>query len=87
MLDTKAFANAVTAVTLVFYVACAILSFVLPDLIFNIGQSWMHTINLGAAKATYSPNLGAFVFGLVTLAAVSWVTTYATVYLYNTWRK
>lgn len=87
MLDAKAFANAVTAVTAVFYFVCAALSFLAPELIFNIGQSWVHTLNIEAVKSVYRPDLLTFLYGLLTIAAVTWVTTYAAIYLYNTWRK
>lgn len=87
MLSAKAFANAVTAVTAVFYVVCAALSFIAPDLIFSISRSWMHTINLESVKAPFSPDLGTLVWGLVTISVLAWVTTYATIELYNRFKK
>lgn len=87
MLNAKAFANAVTAVTVVFYVACALLSFLAPDLIFSIGKAWMHTVNLESVKATFSPDFGSLIWGLVTIGGLTWVTTYGTIWLYNRWAK
>lgn len=87
MLNAKAFANAATAVMAVFYVVCVALSYFAPDVIFSIGRSWMHTVNLGSVKALFSPGLGLLVWGLVSLSVVSWVTTYATIALYNRWTK
>lgn len=87
MLNAKAFANAASAVMAVWVVACALLSYVAPDLLFNIAQSWMHTINLEVAKTTFSPNLGLLLLGLVTAVGLIWVTTYGTITLYNKWAK
>ena len=83
MLNAKAFAHAATAVTAVFYVVCATLSYLVPDLIFGIGKSWMHTINLESSKATVIPDLITVIWGLVTILIVTWVTTYAVIWLYN----
>lgn len=87
MLNSKAFANAAAVVMVIWVVSCALLSFVAPDLLFAIAQSWMHTINLDLVKATFSPNLGSIVLGLVSAVALTWVTTYALVELYNRWAK
>ncbi len=87
MLNAKAFANAVTVVTVIFYVVCALLSFVAPDLIFSITKSWMHTVNLESVKATFNLDLGSLLWGLVTIGGLTWVTTYGTVWLYNRWAK
>ena len=87
MLNAKAFANAVTIVTAVFYIACAALSFFAPNLIFSISRSWMHTVNLESVKAAFNPDLGTLLFGIITISVISWVTTYATIYLYNNFKK
>lgn len=87
MLNAKAFANAVTTVTVVFYVVCAALAILAPDLIFSISQSWMHSINLESVKATTNPSFGLLIWGLVTLTVLTWVTTYAAIWLYNRWAK
>lgn len=87
MLDAKAFANAVTTVTAVFYVVCAALSFIAPDLIFSISRSWMHTINLESVKAPFNPDLGTLIWGIVSISILAWVTTYATIALYNRFKK
>lgn len=87
MLNAKAFANAATAITAVFYIVCAVLSYFAPDLIFNIAKSWMHSVNIESIKATFNPSLGVLLWGLVTLSAITWVTMYATIALYNRWSK
>lgn len=87
MLNVKAFANAATVVTVVFYVICALLSYAAPDLIFSISRSWIHSINLESVRAPFNPDLGLLLWGLVSLAVITWVTTYATIALYNKWAK
>ena len=83
MLDAKAFANAATVVMAVWVVGCALLSYIVPYLLFNIAQSWMHTVNLESVKATFSPNIGTLLLGLVSATGLTWITTYATITLYN----
>lgn len=87
MLNAKAFANAATVVTVVFYVICALLSYAAPDLIFSISRSWIHSINLESVRAPFNPDLWLLLWGLVSLAVITWVTTYATIALYNKWAK
>lgn len=87
MLNEKAFANAASAVMAVFYIACVTLSYISPDLLFSLAQSWIHTLNLEAARVAFTPNLGSMLFGLVTAVGLTWVTTYATIALYNKWAK
>lgn len=87
MLNAKAFANAATAVMVVFYIICVAVSVLAPDLLFSISRSWMHSINIESLKVTTSLNVGSLLWGLVTLAVLTWVTVYATVVLYNKWAK
>lgn len=83
MLNAKAFANAATVVMVVWVVACALLSYIAPDLLFNIAKSWTHTINLESVRATFSPSIGSVLLGLISATGLTWVTTYATITLYN----
>ncbi len=85
MLNAKAFANAVTAVAAIFYIACWLLSLLAPDLIFSISQSWLHTINLEGLKTTAAMSFGTAILGLISLSLLAWVTTYVTIWLYNKW--
>ncbi len=87
MINAKAFANAVTVVTAAFYIICRLLSAVVPELIIGIGNSWMHTVNLEQIRATSEPSMAATIWGLITISAVAWVTTYAAIELYNRWAK
>lgn len=83
MLKPVPFAHAVTVVTAVFYVICAALSLVAPDLLFSIVAPWFHSINIEAIKVTTMPSMGTLLIGLITISVVTWVTTYATIELYN----
>jgi len=80
-------ANTLTTVGLGLYVACRVLTLVAPDFIFNVGQSWFHTINIDALKTATPLDVGTFIFGAVTLGVLTWVTTYAAASLYNNWSK
>lgn len=87
MLNAKAFANASTVVVLALYVVCRIASLVAPDFLFGIAQSWFHTFSVESLKGTEPLVLGVFLFGGVSLAVLTWVTTYVTIVLYNRWAK
>lgn len=87
MLNAKAFAHAATAVTAVFYVACWILSVVAPDLIFAIANSWIHAISLDSLRTTTTMSFETVLLGLISISLLTWVTTYATIWLYNKWSK
>lgn len=87
MLNAKAFANAATAVMAVWMVACALLVYVAPDLLFTVAQSWTHAMNLEVLRSTFTPNLGLLLLGFVSATGLTWVTTYGTITLYNKWAK
>ena len=87
MLNAKAFANAASAVMGIWVVACVMLSFIAPDLLFSVAQSWMHTINLETVKATFNPSFGLLIWGFVSAVGLTWITTWGTITLYNKWTK
>ena len=87
MLNAKAFANAATAVMIIWFIACTVLSYLAPELIFNIIQSWMHTINLEAIKIVSAPDLGSVIWGLTTSSILTWITAWGAISLYNRWAK
>lgn len=86
MLNAKAFANAVTVVTAVFYILCLLVSYVAPDLLFGVAESWVHSLNLESLKAETVISMGSAIWGLITISAVTWATTYITIALYNRWK-
>lgn len=87
MLNAKAFANAASAVMAVWVVGCALLSYIAPDLLFSIAQSWTHNINLQSVRTTTVSGLGSVIWGLITAVGLTWVTTFGTITLYNKWVK
>ena len=87
MLNAKAFANAASAVMAIWVVACAAVSYLAPDLLFSVAQSWMHNISLETVKTTFNPTLGSLFLGLVSAVGLTWATTYGTIWLYNRWAK
>lgn len=87
MLKPIAFAHAVTIVTAGFYVVCLLLVYTAPGFVFGIAESWVHGIDLEAVRATTPVSLGRAVWGLITITVVTWVTTYATIALYNRLQK
>lgn len=87
MVRSTVLANAVATVVGVGYVLCRLVAAVAPQFLFDVGQSWFHTLNLEPVRATRSMSMGMFVLGLVTSVIVSWVGTYATADLYTRWAK
>lgn len=87
MLNAKAFANASTVVLIALYVVCRIVSLVAPDVLFSIARSWFHTFSIDSLKGVAPLDTTTFLFGGVSLAILTWITTYATISLYNRWAK
>lgn len=83
MLNAKAFAHAVTIVTVVFYLICWVLSTVAPDLILGLATSWGHTLNLEAIKSLAPMTITSAIYGLVSISVLAWLTTYAMIWLYT----
>lgn len=87
MVKPTILANSITTVVIGLYVICRVLSQIAPDFLFSVGRSWFHTFSLEALRGTTPLELGTFVFGAVTLAILTWLTTYASAALYNKWSK
>lgn len=78
MVNSGALAHAVATVVGIGYVLCRLIAAVAPQFLFNVGQSWFHTMNLEPLRATGSMSTGMFVLGLVTSVVVSWASAFAT---------
>ena len=87
MIESEVLANAVATVIGLGYVLCRLIAAIAPQLLFDVGQSWPHTVNLEPRRATGSMSMGMFLLGLVTSVAVAWVGAYATTELYRRWAK
>lgn len=87
MLKAIPFANAITSVFFVAYIACALIAFIAPDFYFGILSNIFHSFNLEAVKATTPMSLGGLVIGVVTFSAYVWIFTFASASLYNKFAK
>ena len=85
MVNSRALAHAVATVVGIGYVLCRLIAAVAPQFLFNVGQSWFHTMNLEPLQTTGSMAAGMFVLGLVTSVVVSWASAFATAELYRRW--
>ena len=85
MVKPTILANTLTTVGIGLYVVCRILTLLVPDLIFSVGQSWVHTFSLETAKTAQPFDLGTFLLGGITFGALVWITTYSAAALYNKW--
>lgn len=87
MVNSRALAHAVATVVGVGYILCRLIAAAAPGFLFNVGQSWLHTVNLEPLRATGSMSTAMFFLGLVTSVVVSWVAAFATAELYRRWAE
>lgn len=85
MLDTKAFANAAAVVAAVVFVVCRILVAAMPDSMFQVAQSWMHSVAVSPSMMSGASN--AWFLGIVSMVVVVWVVAYMFASLYNSFAK
>jgi hypothetical protein len=85
MIKPSVLANAVATVVAAGYVLCRLVAAVVPRFLFDVGQSWFHTLNLEPIRTTGPMSVAMFVLGLVTSVIVSWVGAYDTAELYRRW--
>ena len=83
MLSSTAFAHAATIVIAVFYIACALISFIAPDFVSGLASSWIHSLNLEAIKMRGQLSVGTLAYGLISISVLTWITSYAFVEIYN----
>ena len=87
MVNSRAAAHAVATVVGVGYILCRLVAAVAPGFLFNVGQSWFHTVNLEPLRTTGSMSTGMFSLGLVTSVVASWVAAFAAAELYRRWAE
>lgn len=87
LLNAKAFANAATVITAIFYLVCWLVSAIAPDLVYSFASAWIHTLNLESVRSSGAMPLGTAVYGLVSISTITWITTYVMIGLYNRWAK
>jgi hypothetical protein len=85
MIKPIVLANALATVVGAGYILCRLVAAIVPEFLFNVGQSWLHTVNLAPLRTASPMPTRMFVLGLVTSVIVSWVTAYVTGELYRRW--
>ena len=83
MLKTVPFANALAVVGLGLYIICRVVTLMMPDLLFAVGQSWFHTFNMDAVRGVATMDLNTFLMGGITFGALAWLTGYTFASTYN----
>jgi hypothetical protein len=61
MIKPTVLANALAIVVSAGYILCRLVAAIAPEFLFNVGQSWFHTVNLAPLRATGSMSTGMFV--------------------------
>lgn len=87
MLKTTAFANAAAVLTGTIYIVCLVLSWITPDLLISLSNSWVHALNLEAIRDNEQIGLGTVVWGFITSAVLTWIAAYGFAYFYNKFAK
>lgn len=87
ILKTTAFANTAAVVTGAVYLVCLILSWIAPDLLISLSNSWVHALNLEPLKNGKEVGLDTVLWGLATSTAFSWAVGYTFAYFYNKFVK
>ena len=87
MLKPVPFANAAAVVVAVVYVICRLLVGMMPNGMFNLMRTWVHTVNLEGLQMVGSLSLGSFIWGLIVMVVMVWLVVYATIVLYNSFAK
>lgn len=84
MIRMVPFANAVAAVTAIFYVLCGVLAAAAPDLYAAIARTWVHAMDVSVLFPDGTTvGIGSSILGLVTITAAAWLTAALLAMLYN----
>lgn len=87
MLKPVPYANAFTLVGLGLYVICRVLSLIIPDLLYAVGQSWFHTLSINSVMTVTPMDISTFLLGGITFSGLIWVSAYTAASLYNNFTK
>lgn len=82
-LDPTRLAHTLAIVTAVFYLICVVLIRSMPGVYFPMMRSWIHGIDFPQSMMRSSLPAGVWIYGLITMTAVAWVTGYAFGAVYN----
>jgi hypothetical protein len=83
MIKARALGNAVATEVAVGYALFRLMAALAPRFLFDVGQSWFHTLDVEPIQATGSMSTAMFVLGLVSCVVVSRLGAYATGELYG----
>lgn len=86
-INEKAIANSLAVVGGGYYIICAILALVAPDLYKSIAISWAHGVDLEKVWRTSPPDFGTMLIGFITFTIAAWITGYVFGYVYNYFAK
>jgi len=87
MLKPTAFANAATVTGAILFVVCRLLVGAMPNVMFNVAQSWMHSADLQSSMMGGYGTASTWFTGLIAMVVVVWLAAYLFATLYNSWEK
>lgn len=87
MLKPVAFANAAAVTGAVVFVVCRLLVGLMPSAMYNVAQSWMHSISVQPSMMSGYGTAGIWATGLISMLVVVWLVAYLFAVLYNAWEK
>jgi hypothetical protein len=74
-LDKKVLANAFALATVVLWVICSAIVYLLPDFTLLITELWMHGMDM-EVMGTWNLTFTNFIWGGLTLTVSAWITGY-----------
>lgn len=75
-------ANALAVTSAIVYVVCRVLVGLAPDLMFNVGQSWFHGIEL-QRLGSWTLTTENFILGVISITVTGWLAGYLYAFVYN----
>ena len=82
-LDPTRLAHTLAMVTAAFYLVCVLLISRAPGVYFPMMRSWIHGIDFPQSMMRQALPFGVWIYGLITMTGVAWVTGYAFGAIYN----
>ena len=82
-LDPTRLAHTLAIVMAAFYIICVLLVSRAPGVYFPMMRSWIHGIDFPQSMMRQSLPSGVWMYGLITMTGVAWVTGYAFGTIYN----
>ncbi|OGG15366.1 hypothetical protein A3D77_07540 [Candidatus Gottesmanbacteria bacterium RIFCSPHIGHO2_02_FULL_39_11] len=82
-LNEKVAAHSLAIMAGAYYIVCASLIYIAPDLYKSIAISWAHGADLSQIWRGSPPEIGTMLWGLVTFTVSAWITGYIFAFIYN----